>query len=114
MKYLSILFNLGYLLLIIPPKYITMFLSTKYTTLLYDKQEFHQNSFFPVGIKLWNALDDSLKCVNTLSSFKALLVKRNISVATKLLKLRKKLFCTGDRCLYWNVIHPKLKNVNDL
>ena len=53
--------------------------------------KWHQNSFFPVGIKSWNALDDSFKHV-TLSSFKALLVN-----ATKQLKLRKKLFCTGDR-----------------
>ena len=56
---------------------------------------------FPVGIKLWNALDDSFKHINTLSSFKALLVKRNISVFTKQLKLRKKLFFIGDR--YWNI-----------
>ena len=27
--------------------------------------KWHQNSFFPVGIKLWNALDDSFKHVNT-------------------------------------------------
>ena len=60
-----------------------------------------------VGIKLWCALDDPFKHVNTLSSFKALLVKRNISVATKQLKLRKKLFCIGDR--YWNVIHSKMR-----
>ena len=48
------------------------------------KQEFHQNSFYPVGINLWNALDASFKHVNTLSS-------------------------TGDR--YWNLI---LKNTNEL
>ena len=35
------------------------------------------------------------------------MVKRNISVATKQLKLRKKLFCIGDR--YWNVIHSKMR-----
>ena len=69
--------------------------------------KWHQNSFFPVGIKLWNALDDSFKHVSTLSSFKPLLIKRNISVATKQLKLRKKLFCIGDR--YWNVIHSRMR-----
>ena len=36
-----------------------------------------------------------------------LLVKRNISVVTKQLKLIKKLFCIGDR--YWNVIHSKMR-----
>ena len=45
--------------------------------------------------------------MNTLSSFKTLLVKRNISGAAKQLKLRKKLFCMGDR--YWNVIHSKMR-----
>ena len=51
-------------------------------TLLCDKQEFHQNSFFPVGLKLWNTLDDSFKPVTTLSS-------------------------TGDR--HWNWIHSKMQ-----
>ena len=69
--------------------------------------KWHQNSFFPVGIKLWNALDDSFTHVSTLSSFQALLVKRNISVATKQFMLRKKLFCIGDR--YWDVIHSKMR-----
>ena len=65
------------------------------------------SKFIPVGIKLWNTLDDPFKHVNTLSSFKVLLVKRNISVATKQLNLRKKLFYIGDR--HWNVIQSKMR-----
>ena len=57
----------------------------------------HQNSFFPVGIKLWNELDISFKQENTLVSFKSLLHKRNFSGNVKQLKLRQKIFSLGDR-----------------
>ena len=67
----------------------------------------HQNSFFPVGIKLWNELDISFKQANTLSSFKSLLRKRNFSGNVKQLKLKQKIYCLGDR--YWNVIHSKMR-----
>ena len=67
----------------------------------------HQNSFFPVGIKLWNELDNSLKQANTLLSFKSLLHKRNILVNAKQFKLRQKLYCLGDR--YWNAIHSRMR-----
>ena len=67
----------------------------------------HQNSFFPVGIKLWNELDISFKQANTLLSFKSLLRKRKGSVNVKHLKLRQKLFGLGDR--YWNITHSKMR-----
>ena len=53
-------------------------------TLLFSmtNKNFILNSFFPVGIKLWNTLDDSFKCVATLSS-------------------------TGDR--HWNLVHSKMR-----
>ena len=47
-----------------------------------DNLSRNQNSFFPVGIKLWNTLDNSFKHVNTLSS-------------------------TGDG--YYNLIHSKMR-----
>ena len=60
--------------------------------------KWHQNALFPVGIKLWNEMDNFIKKnENSLSSFKALLYKRKYWGNLKQLKFRKNWICIGDR-----------------
>ena len=62
----------------------------------------HRDSFIPIGIKLWNQLDHSLKSSTILSSFKYKLQKQQGQGKEKVYKFRKELFNTGRSILEYN------------